>query len=86
MDALRRHLSPAVVRSSAELGLPAEAKEAVLWALLGSDGDLALVEAGEVELIGGIGALLRWSDPATSHEHVPSMPGHGQAPGTGNLE
>jgi hypothetical protein len=67
---------------------PAEvrADAALLWALLGSDGDLTLVEAGEVELIGGIGALLRWSDPATSHEHVPSMPGHGQAPGTGNLE
>jgi hypothetical protein len=68
-------------------GSPVEvrADAALLWALLGSDGDITLVEAEEVELIDGIGALLRWSDSATPHEHVPSMPGHGQEPGTSNL-
>ena len=35
MDALRRTLSPAQLRTSAELGLPADAKEAYLMALLG---------------------------------------------------
>jgi len=65
---------------------PAEvrADAAILWALLGSDADITFVEADEVALQGGIGALLRWSDPATPHERVPSMPGHGEAPGSAN--
>jgi hypothetical protein len=34
----------------------------------------------------GEGAILRWSDPATTRAAAPSMPGHGeqpQSPGTG---
>ena len=62
------------------------ADAAILWALLGSDADITFVEADEVALQGGIGALLRWSDPATPHERVPSMPGHGEAPGSSNPE
>jgi hypothetical protein len=62
------------------------ADAALMWALLGSDADVTLVEADEVVLQGGIGALLRWSDAATPHERVPSMPGHGEAPGSSNTE
>ncbi len=35
MAALRRHLGPVPLRTSDELGLPADGKESVLWALLG---------------------------------------------------
>lgn len=30
------------------------------------------------DLAGGVGAILRWSDPSTTHDAAPSMPGHGQ--------
>jgi anhydro-N-acetylmuramic acid kinase len=35
MAALTRHLAPATLRTSDELGIPAGGKEAVMWALLG---------------------------------------------------
>lgn len=57
------------------------ADAALAWAVVGSDADIVLVEDGECELREGIGALLRWSDAATAHLGVPSMPGHGQRPG-----
>jgi hypothetical protein len=62
------------------------ADAAITWALVGSDADLTLVEDDDVELVDGIGAVLRWSDEATEHTGVPSMPGHGEQPGTTNRE
>ncbi len=63
------------------------ADAALTWALVGSDAEITLVPQDEVSLEGGIGALLRWSDEATEHLDVPSMPGHGEPPGmTGNVE
>lgn len=59
----------------------ARADAVIAWALLGSAAQATLVEEDELRLSGGIAALLRWSDEATSHERVPSMPGHGEPPG-----
>jgi hypothetical protein len=58
------------------------ADAAITWALAGSDAELTLVGDDDTELADGIGAVLRWSDEATEHTGVPSMPGHGQDPGT----
>lgn len=58
------------------------ADAAISRAVLGSGADLVLVEDSAVELTDGIGALLRWSDEATAHGRAPSMPGHGESPGT----
>ena len=53
----------------------------VAWALVGSSAEATLVDPEELELTEGIAAVLRWSDEATSHGRVPSMPGHGEPPG-----
>jgi len=58
------------------------ADAAITWALVGSDAELTLVEDDDLEITDGIAAVLRWSDEATEHTGVPSMPGHGQPPGT----
>lgn len=61
---------------------PAEvrADAAIAWAAIGSDADVLLVPTDELELTGGVGAVLRWADRATAHDRVPSMPGHGELP------
>lgn len=52
-------------------------------AVFASGADIVLLEAADIDLIDGIGAMLRWSDRATPHAAVPAMPGHGQDPGIG---
>jgi hypothetical protein len=59
----------------------ARADAVVVWALVGSSAEATLVEPDELQLTQGIAALLRWSDEATAHGRVPSMPGHGEPPG-----
>lgn len=54
----------------------------IAWALVGSAAEATLLDPGEVQLTEGVAALLRWSDEATEHGRVPSMPGHGEAPGS----
>ena len=75
------------VGAGAQEAQEVRADAGLVWALVGSDADLTLVGEDEVRLEDGIGALLRWSDTATEHHDVPSMPGHGQGPGmTQNIE
>jgi hypothetical protein len=57
---------------------------ALVRAAVGSDAGITLWGAetdDEIDLTDGVGALLRWSDASTAHDAVPSMPGHGEAPG-----
>ncbi len=67
--------------AGAEEPVEVRADTALVWAMVGSRADLVLTEDSPVELIEGIGAVLRWSDEATTHDLAPSMPGHGEAPG-----
>jgi hypothetical protein len=46
---------------------------ALLRAALGQDAGLTLALDGQVEVVDGIGALLRWSDDSTPSESVPSQ-------------
>lgn len=44
--------------------------------------DVAVVdEVDDVDLTGGVAAVLRWSDPSTPHDSARSMPGHGEHSG-----
>jgi hypothetical protein len=52
-------------------------------AVYASGAALTLLDDEDPDLADGIGAVLRWSDRSTPHDAVPSMPGHGQQPGTG---
>jgi hypothetical protein len=70
-----------VLQSGAASAEEVRADAALVWSLLGTDADISLVGDSDARLYEGIGALLRWSDPATRHLDAPSMPGHGQAPG-----
>ncbi len=80
---------PLVLGATPEAAREAGAREpvdvradtALVWAMVGSRADLVLTEDSPIELIEGIGAVLRWSDEATTHDLAPSMPGHGEAPG-----
>lgn len=67
--------------AGAEKPVEVRADAALAHAVLGSGADLVLVEDEPVELVDGIGALLRWSDEVTPHDRAPSMPGHGEGPG-----
>lgn len=67
--------------AGAEKPVEVRADAVLAHAVLGSGADLVLVEDEPVELVDGIGALLRWSDEATPHDRAPSMPGHGEGPG-----
>lgn len=61
------------------------AHEVLVWAALCSGAGVTVLhadESGPAHLTEGVGALLRWSDPSTPHSGLPSMPGHGQGPGT----
>lgn len=69
------------VDAGAEAPVEVRADAAFVWALVGSDADIPLLAPDEAEIQDGIGAVLRWSDPATEHLDAPSMPGHGQSPG-----
>ncbi|WP_270888737.1 baeRF2 domain-containing protein [Pedococcus sp. 5OH_020] len=76
-----------VLDAGAQAAQEVRADAALLWAVLGTDADISLVGDETGSMRDGIGALLRWSDPATPHDEVPSMPGHGEGPGTtGNVE
>ena len=61
-----------------DLGVPAadvrelRADVAELRAAIGQDAGLTYGEEGSVDLMDGIGALLRWSDAATPHETAPA--------------
>jgi Bacterial archaeo-eukaryotic release factor family 2 len=59
--------------------VPADA--ALVWAAVRTRAGITLVDAHQVELRDGVGALLRWSDQSTPHGMTPAMPGHGEAPG-----
>lgn len=72
-------LQLAVRRSElAALGVPdAQVRElrapvALLRAAVAQDAGITFADAGSVELVDGVGALLRWHDPSTPHETVPS--------------
>jgi hypothetical protein len=54
----------------------------LLRAVFASGADVLLLGDEDDPPTDGIGALLRWSDPATAHDAAPAMPGHGQAPGS----
>jgi len=58
------------------------AMAAITWALVGTGAQVTLLEDGDTDLTDGIGALLRWADESTPGETPPSMPGHGEAPGS----
>jgi hypothetical protein len=59
----------------------ARADAVILWTLMATDAGISLLPDDELSLRDGIGALLRWSDAATPHDTVPSMPGHGERSG-----
>jgi hypothetical protein len=69
------------VDAGAEAPVEVRADAAFVWALVGSDAHITLLAPDEAKIQDGIGAVLRWSDPATEHLDAPSMPGHGQSPG-----
>jgi hypothetical protein len=57
---------------------------ALVRAVIGSDAGITLWDADtadEVDVTGGVGAVLRWSDPSTPHDSARSMPGHGEHSG-----
>jgi len=62
----------------AALGVPdgaareLRADVAVLRAVVAQDAGFTYAEEGSVDLVDGVGALLRWSDAATPHETAPS--------------
>lgn len=62
----------------ATLGVPDDAARelradvAVLRAAVAQDAGFTYAEEGSVELVDGVGALLRWTDAATPHETAPS--------------
>ncbi|MBO3087631.1 baeRF2 domain-containing protein [Cellulomonas dongxiuzhuiae] len=51
--------------------MPAEV--AVMRAVVGQDAGVTFVEDGDVDLVDGIGATLRWADESTPSEAVPSQ-------------
>lgn len=51
--------------------MPADA--ALLRAAVGQDAGLTLADDGQVELVDGVGAVLRWSDGSTPSEAVPTL-------------
>ncbi|GIG38370.1 baeRF2 domain-containing protein [Cellulomonas phragmiteti] len=53
--------------------LPADV--ALLRAVVGQDAGVTFVEDGDVEVVDGVGALLRWADDSTPSESVPSQSG-----------
>ncbi|MEZ0448585.1 hypothetical protein [Cellulomonas sp. ICMP 17802] len=70
-----------VATSAADLssiGVTGEAREmdanvALVRAALGQDAGLTFAEDGTVDLVDGIGAVLRWSDDSTPSESVPTQ-------------
>ncbi|HET7397125.1 MAG TPA: Vms1/Ankzf1 family peptidyl-tRNA hydrolase [Intrasporangium sp.] len=60
------------------------ADAALLWGLLGSSAGITVLDRDDHPVRDGVAALLRWSDVATPHSGVPSMPGHGEPPGAAN--
>ena len=52
---------------------PMPADAALLRAAVGQDAGLTLVDDGQVELVDGVGAVLRWSDGSTPSEAVPTL-------------
>lgn len=61
------------------LGVPVDARRklpagvALVRAALGQDAGVTFAEDGSVELVGGVGAVLRWSDGSTPSESVPTQ-------------
>lgn len=68
----------------AALGVPDAAAHqvradiAILRAAMAQDAGITFVVEGSLDLVEGIGALLRWTDPATPHEASPSYAGDRQ--------
>ncbi len=71
----------------AALGVPSDdARElradiAVLRALVAQDAGFTFAEEGSVDLVDGVGAILRWTDAATPRETAPSYTGDRQRKG-----
>jgi hypothetical protein len=66
----------------AEAAQQVPAMAAISWALVGTGAQVTLLEDDDADLTDGIGALLRWADESTPGEAPPSMPGHGEPPGS----
>ena len=45
---------------------------ALLRAAVAQDAGVTFTVEGSIDLVDGVGAILRWSDPATPHETAPS--------------
>ena len=54
----------------------------LVWAAVSSGAGVTMLDPDDPPLTERSGALLRWSDPSTPHVGAPSMPGHGQGPGS----
>lgn len=71
------------------LGVPASSARqvradiAILRAATAQDAGITFAVEGSVDLVEGIGALLRWTDPATPHEAAPSYTADRQRLGKG---
>jgi hypothetical protein len=77
-----RPVEPESASESDGGAMPADV--ALVWAALSTDAEVTVLDAEDERLGQGVAAILRWFDPATAHDEQapPSMPGHGEAPGT----
>lgn len=56
------------------------ADSAFVWALLAARAGITLLaDEDDLKITDGIAAVLRWSDPSTPRDAIPSMPGHGES-------
>jgi len=67
----RSDLAAIGVVAGEERELPADV--ALVRAVIGQDAGVTFVEDGAVELVDGVGAVLRWADDSTPSESVPSQ-------------
>ncbi|GGM00073.1 baeRF2 domain-containing protein [Nakamurella endophytica] len=66
-----------VTAVGAQSATEVRADTALVWAALGGDAEVVLLEEDERPLRDGVGATLRYADASTPHDLAPSMPGHG---------
>lgn len=67
----RADLAAIGVVAGEERELPADV--ALVRAVVGQDAGVTFVEDGDLELVDGVGAVLRWADDSTPSESVPSQ-------------
>ncbi|WP_374971007.1 Vms1/Ankzf1 family peptidyl-tRNA hydrolase [Terrabacter sp. BE26] len=63
--------------TGAEHPVQVPADTALVWAAVCSRAGVSCLDRKQANPSDGVGAVLRWSDEATPHSRVPSMPGHG---------